>query len=96
MRDGQEQCYPTMVWPHLYPVDQWCPYHYTMLVFLGMITIASVSDTHLWAERLTEVIVSGMEVYFPHSSLNVNLPNLSLTRPFLMLYIIKKLLTKGT
>ena len=39
-----------------------------MLIFLGMIT-ASVSGTHpsLCAERITEVIVSGMEAYIPYS-----------------------------
>ncbi|MPC99707.1 hypothetical protein E2C01_095137 [Portunus trituberculatus] len=38
-----------------------------MLILPGMITV-SVSETHhLCAEHITEVIVSGMEAYIPHS-----------------------------
>ena len=52
------------------------------------------------AERITKVIVSGMEAYIPHS-LNLNLPKLGLTHSVLVLYsymidIIERLPTKGT
>ena len=48
----------------------------------------------LFAKRITEVIVSGMEMYI--LSLKLNLPNLGLTQPVLMLYMIERLPTKGT
>ena len=37
-----------------------------MLIFLGMIT-ASLTEIRLCAERITVVIVSGMEAYIPYS-----------------------------
>ena len=37
-----------------------------MLIFIGMIT-TSVTETCLCAERITGVIVSGIEAYIPHS-----------------------------
>ncbi|MPC95258.1 hypothetical protein E2C01_090460 [Portunus trituberculatus] len=48
-----------------------------MLIFPGMITV-SVS---LCAERITEVILSGMVAYIPHSFLILNLLNPDLTQP---------------
>ncbi|MPC74573.1 hypothetical protein E2C01_068936 [Portunus trituberculatus] len=45
----------------------------------------------LCAERITEVILSGMEAYIHYSFLNLNLLILSLTQPLLMLYMIEML-----
>ncbi|MPC80878.1 hypothetical protein E2C01_075474 [Portunus trituberculatus] len=45
-----------------------------------------VRDPSLCVERITEVKVSGMETYIPHSFLNLNLLNFGLTQPVLELY----------
>ncbi|MPC62166.1 hypothetical protein E2C01_056249 [Portunus trituberculatus] len=50
-------------------------------------------DPPLCAERVTEVIVFGMEAIL---FLNFNLLNLGLTQPVLVLYMIERLPTKGT
>ena len=38
-----------------------------MLIFPGMITVQCVRDPSRCVESITEVIVSGMEAYIPHS-----------------------------
>ena len=50
----------------------------------------------LCAERITEVIVSGMEVYIPHSLLDINPANPGLTQLALVLFMIERWPTKGT
>ncbi|MPC19979.1 hypothetical protein E2C01_012907 [Portunus trituberculatus] len=55
-----------------------------------------VRDPSLCAERITEVIVSGMEVYIPHSFSQPQPSKPSKTQPVLVLYMIERLPTKGT
>ena len=64
-----------------------------LLSFHGMITVSVCVE-----QWITEVIVPGIEVYIPHLtlSLNLNLPNLGLTQPVLVLYMIERLPTKKT
>ncbi|KAG0728132.1 Serine--pyruvate aminotransferase, mitochondrial [Chionoecetes opilio] len=55
-----------------------------------------VKDPSLCAERITEVIVSGMEAYIPLTFSNPKARHLGLTLPVLMLSEIERWLTNGT
>ncbi|MPC11553.1 hypothetical protein E2C01_004221 [Portunus trituberculatus] len=54
-----------------------------------------VRPSSLCAERITEVVVSGMESYIPYSFFNLNFLNLGLTQLVLVLYMIERLPTNG-
>ncbi|MPC20711.1 hypothetical protein E2C01_013666 [Portunus trituberculatus] len=55
-----------------------------------------VRDPSLCAERITEVIVSGMEAYIPHSISQPKPSKTCLTQCVFVLYMIERLPTKGT
>ncbi|MPC63994.1 hypothetical protein E2C01_058103 [Portunus trituberculatus] len=55
-----------------------------------------VRDPSVCAECITEVMVSGMEAYIPHSLSQPKPFNLGLTQPVLVLYMIERLPTKST